>query len=145
MTVVAVVAALGCLLLVVLAYAVGRLQGEVRRLSSELAASPSEPVDEPEAALVPVAPVPAADRVEVPVITALPQAAELDLSMSRVVSVTLARPLIRVVALSYGLRHALDDERRFRIRYAMHQEFKRQRRMRRRRRAGWGPSDRRRG
>ena len=44
----------------------------------------------------------------------------------RVASVTLARPLIKVAALSYGFRRALDDEQRFRMRYAMRQELKRQ-------------------
>jgi hypothetical protein len=101
-----------------------------------------------EEALVAAAPVPIENPREglavvedVPVITALPDADdELDITARRVASVTLARPLIRVASLSYGLRHALDDERRFKVRYAVRQEYRRQRKMRRRRRAGRAPS-----
>jgi hypothetical protein len=151
MTVVAVVAVVGCPVLVALAYLVGRLQGEVRRLRSELQAV--RPADttrvSPDGAsarsALAVDEVPA-QRVaepEVPVITAIverDQFAELDLPITRIASITLARPLIKVVALAYGLRRALDDEHRFRVRYAMRQEFRRQRKMRRRRRSGWAPS-----
>jgi hypothetical protein len=74
------------------------------------------------------------------VITAMPEADDADLTARRVVSVTLARPLIKVAALSYGIRRALDDENRFKVRYAMRRELRRQRKMRRRRRAGRAPS-----
>jgi hypothetical protein len=65
---------------------------------------------------------------------------DADLSVSRVASVTLAGPLIKVAALSHGLRRALDEESRMRIGYAVRKELKRQRKMRRRRRSGRAPS-----
>jgi hypothetical protein len=150
MTVEAVVAVLGCLLLVVLAYLVGRLHGELRRLTGEPAAATGTvqqaPTDGERGAdsrstvVNPLLP-PRAETVHVPVITALPtRIDEPDLTVSRVASITVARPLIKVAALSYGLRRALGDERRFRIRYAMRVELRRQRKMRRRRRAGGAPS-----
>jgi len=78
---------------------------------------------------------------EVPVITALAdQVDDVDLTTRRVASVTLARPLIKMAALSYGVRRALDDEHRMRVRLTMRRELKRQRKMRRRRRAGRAPS-----
>jgi hypothetical protein len=52
---------------------------------------------------------------------------------TQVVSVTLARPLIRAAALSSGLQYALREESRMRIGYAVRRELKRQRRLRRRR------------
>jgi hypothetical protein len=145
-TIVIVLAAvLGGLAVVALAYTVGRLQGEVKRLHRDLEAARAEPI-RPEAeqfaAPAPVEIVAAAGEPEgVPVITAIDQRGdEVDLSVSRVASVTLARPLIKVAAFSYGVRRALADENRFRFRYAMRQEFKRQRKLRRRRRAGRAPA-----
>jgi hypothetical protein len=136
MTVEAVVAIVGCLLLIALAYLVGRLQGEVRRLKAR--------ADVPVAPVVgPPQPLSRVERIDVPVITALSSPVdEPDPGVSRVATVTLARPLVKVAAFSYGLRRALDDERRFRVRSAMRVELKRQRKMRRRRRAGWAPSNR---
>lgn len=159
MTVVAVMGAVVALVLVGLAYVVGRLQGDVRRLSFDLHALRSVEPEPPVVAttLVPVTRPegrsPSSERVDdsdsraadvdVPVITVMAESPdESDLTVARVASVTLARPLIRVAALSYGLRRALGDERRFRIRYAMRQEFRRQRKIRRRRRSGWAPSNR---
>jgi hypothetical protein len=125
------------------------MSAQLRRLRVELAGFAALP--EPSAS-VPVAAMPTrvAARVEttsdepVPVITALPAADgridDLDVTARRVASVTLARPLIKVASLSYGLRRALDDENRFKVRYAMRLEFRRQRKMRRRRRAGRAPS-----
>jgi len=49
-----------------------------------------------------------------------------------VLSATLGEPLVRAVALSYGLRRALSAESRNRIRFAMRQELRRTRRRRRR-------------
>jgi hypothetical protein len=83
----------------------------------------------------------AAPVEDVPVITALAdQVDDVDLTTRRVASVTLARPLIKVAALTYGVRRALDDEHRLRVRLTMRRELKRQRKMRRRRRAGRAPS-----
>jgi hypothetical protein len=152
MTVEVVAAVLGCLLLVALAYLVGRLHGEVRNLKSDLesnnTAHRAVAVDEPLSAGAPTAvaaalPTQRTESIEIPVITAMVGRSDnVDLNVSRVASVTLARPLIKVAAFSYGLRRAFDDERRFRIRYAMRLELTRQRKMRRRRRAGWAPSTR---
>jgi hypothetical protein len=160
MAVIAILAAACVLAVVVLAYVVARLSAQVRRLTGELAVLASSP---PSAAAPPTAvppphpdahldvgprpqvvePVdeePAADD-DVPVITVLPEADdELDITARRVASVAFARPLIKVASLSYGLRRALDDENRFKVRYAMRQELRRQRKMRRRRRAGRAPS-----
>jgi hypothetical protein len=149
MAVIAVLGGLCALAVVALAYVVGRMSAQLRQLRVELAglaALPNPPTSVPVAAV----PTRVAARVEttsdeqVPVITALPAAAgdsdDLDVSARRVASITLARPLIKVASLSYGLRRALDDENRFKVRYAMRQEFRRQRKMRRRRRAGRAPS-----
>lgn len=149
MAVIAVLGGLCALAVVALAYVVGRMSAQLRQLRVELAGLAALP--DPSTS-VPAAAMPArvAARVEttsdeqVPVITALPAAAgdsdDLDVTARRVASVTLARPLIKVASLSYGLRRALDDENRFKVRYAMRQEFRRQRKMRRRRRAGRAPS-----
>jgi hypothetical protein len=151
MAVIAVLGALCALAVVVLAYVVARLSAQVRRLTGELVALTS--TAPPEAPAVPQAPLartpdsrPAdaearADDEDVPVITGLPDGdGDIDVTARRVASVTLARPLIKVASLSYGLRRALDDENRFKVRYAMRHEFRRQRKMRRRRRAGRAPS-----
>ncbi|HEY7042948.1 MAG TPA: hypothetical protein VH419_04700 [Nocardioidaceae bacterium] len=63
-----------------------------------------------------------------------------DLSTARVASVTLGGPLIKVAAFSHGVRHALDEEQRLRIRYAVRKELRHQRKMRRRRRTERAPS-----
>lgn len=71
---------------------------------------------------------------------------EPDLSDSRVASVTLAAPLIKVAALSHGVRRALSEENRMRAAYAFRKELRRQRRLRRKRpsagpppKEGWRP------
>jgi hypothetical protein len=79
---------------------------------------------------------PAPPREAVPVITRMSEPIDdVDLTTRRVASVTLARPLIKVAALGHGVRRALDDEHRLRVRLTMKRELKRQRKMRRRRRA----------
>ena len=81
----------------------------------------------------------------VPVITGIADRDDLDLDARRVASITLAGPLLKAAAFSYGVRHALHEEQRMRITYAMRKELRRQRKMRRRRRAqrsrseGWVP------
>lgn len=50
-------------------------------------------------------------------------------SLARVVSVTAAGPMIKVVALAHGVRRALDEESRMRIGYAYRKELRRQRRL----------------
>jgi hypothetical protein len=57
---------------------------------------------------------------------------DTDPTVSRVVSVTLAGPLIKVAAFSHGVQRALREESRMRIAYAFRRELKQQRRMRRR-------------
>jgi hypothetical protein len=155
MALIAVLGGLCAVAVVVLAVRVGRLSAQVRKLSSQLAAvaessSGSELPDAPIPAAAPLAgavPETASQQAvagaveEVPVITRLPeQDDDFDITARRVASVTLARPLIKVASISYGVRRALDDEHRFKLRYAMRQEFRRQRKMRRRRRADRGPS-----
>jgi len=83
---------------------------------------------------------PSPEAEHVAVITRMSDPVDVDLTTRRVASVTLARPLIKVASLSYGLRRALDDEHRFRVRWTMRQELKRQRKMRRRRNRAQAPS-----
>lgn len=63
-----------------------------------------------------------------------------ELTAARIASVTLGGPLVKVAAFSHGVRHALDEEQRMRVSYAIRKELRRQRKMRRRRRAEQGPS-----
>ncbi len=65
---------------------------------------------------------------------------EDDLTTARIASVTLGGPLIKVAAFSHGVRHALDEEQRMRISHAVRKELRRQRKIRRRRRAEQAPS-----
>ncbi len=83
--------------------------------------------------------------VRVPVITDMADRhpRDVDWSVSRVASVALAGPLIKVTAFSHGLRRALDEDTRMRIGYAVRKELKLQRKIRRRRARrtpskGWG-------
>jgi hypothetical protein len=70
---------------------------------------------------------------DVSVITRLSDVTEPgDLTTGRVASVVLAAPLIKVAAFSAGLRRALDDEHRLRMRLAFRRELRRQRKARRR-------------
>ncbi len=66
--------------------------------------------------------------------------ADVDLTTSRIASVTLGGPLIKVAALSHGVVHALREEQRMKIAYTFRKELRRQRKMRRRRRVQQGPS-----
>jgi hypothetical protein len=157
MAVIAVLGGLCAVAVIALAFVVGRLSAQVRQLTGELSAlaiDPASPVvaggrgrpDRPTLDVATAVPDDQARQDEarealVPVITRLPDGDDdLDVTTRRVASVTLARPLIKVASISYGLRRALDDEHRFKVRYAMRQEFRRQRKMRRRRRAGRAPS-----
>jgi hypothetical protein len=137
---VATVALLLCALVIAaLAVAVERLHARLRGLGIELAelAEAQRRDAAADSGLVSVEPAPAIAAADVAVITALPDADDnVDVTARRVVSVTLVRPMIKIAALSYGIRHALDDEVRFKVRYAMRREYRRQRKMRRRRRAG---------
>ncbi len=65
-----------------------------------------------------------------------------EVTAARVASVTLAEPLIKAAAFTAGLRRALDEERRMRILATFRRELRRQRRLRRRQRAGRASSDR---
>ena len=157
MAVIAVLGGLCALAVIALAFVVGRLSAQVRQLTGELSALAIDPApsvvaagrgtpDRPVRDVATAVPDDQAREHEardvlVPVITRLPDGDDdLDVTARRVASVTLARPLIKVASISYGLRRALDDEHRFKVRYAMRQEFRRQRKMRRRRRAGRAPS-----
>ncbi len=134
------------LLLVVLGIAVWRLRRDVSRLSAELVAGskarterplvePAEASVEPARALVDDPP--SAKNVvgeSVTVITRLDdkEVEPADLTTSRVASVTLGRPLVKVAAFSYGLHRAFDEENRLRARLAFRSELRRQRKLRRR-------------
>ena len=77
-----------------------------------------------------------------------PAEVEPELGVTRVPSVTLSGPLIKVAAFSHGVRRALDEESRMRVAYAFRKELRRQRKVRRKRAAaaagpprdvGWRP------
>ncbi len=155
---IAVVVGVVCVLALVHGYAVWRLNNAVKDLSRRLldlrARDVSDAVQpgalQPAEAAVPAAqppptpepppnPEPPPSRDDEPtqpvsVITRLPgpELEDVDLTAARVASVTLARPLIKVAAAAHGVRRALDGEHRMRIRYAMRQEVRRQRKTRRR-------------
>lgn len=128
-----------CVLVTVLRRQVRRLSGRLEESERQVRASVPEPRREP-------APASTSDELAVPLITALsaPRQVEPVASGWRVASVTLAEPLIKVVSFSYGLRRALDEERRLRYRLAARKELRRQRKLRRQRRLrpahqGWRP------
>jgi hypothetical protein len=89
----------------------------------------------------------AREDAHVPLITAMSEPSALDgvdgveLNGARVDSVTLSGPLIKAAAFTHGVRRALAEEPRMRIHYGMRKELRRQRKMRRRRRSGRGPSE----
>ena len=81
------------------------------------------------------------DTHPVPLITGIGEpSGEDELTTARIASVTLGGPLIKVAAFSHGVRRALDEEQRMRISYAVRKELRRQRKLRRRRRADQAPS-----
>lgn len=81
------------------------------------------------------------DTHPVPLITGIGEpSGEDELTTARIASVTLGGPLIKVAAFSHGVRRALDEEQRLRISYAVRKELRRQRKLRRRRRADQAPS-----
>jgi hypothetical protein len=113
---------------------VRRLQTEVQVLAQSRAAAVREEPREPSA--------PSRAREGDLVLTPTPLGppeVEPDLSVIRVVSVTLAGPLIKVAAFSHGVRRALAEESRMRVAYAFRKELRRQRKMRRKRAAGRPP------
>ena len=115
-----------------------RLQGQVETLTATLA--------DLHPPAVPESPSPPGRRSPdelgaVPLITGMTEPDDTQLSTARVASVTLAGPLMKAAAFSYGLRYALHEERRMRVSYAMRKELRRQRKMRRRRRAQRSPSE----
>lgn len=121
------------------------LTRQVRRLGSEvrgLTQVEDANVTGRARAIVAVAPCGAHRDEGTAVITSVPigpAEAGPDLHMTRVASVALAGPLIKVAAFSHGVRRALDEETRMRIAYAFRKELRRQRRLRRRRAATAGP------
>ena len=70
-----------------------------------------------------------------------PPAQPSPVSSRAVLSVSVGEPLVRLVALGYGVRRALSAENRNRIRFEMRREVKRARR-RRRRMAGYAAGSR---
>jgi hypothetical protein len=134
-TVAVAVALLLGVVVVHLAYQVRRLQAEVQTLVRSRDAAPREETVEPVATSPPVVD-------EELVITPMPigpPEVEPDLSVSRVASVTLAGPLIKVAAFSHGVRRALAEESRMRVAYAFRKELRRQRKVRRKRSAARPP------
>lgn len=110
---------------------VRRLNVEVETLRQRREPVPAEPE--------PVSPGTADDLVIRP--TPLgPVEVEPDPSGTRVASVTLASPLIKVAAFSHGVRRALTDDSRMRVAHAFRKELRRQHRIRRKRAdSGSGP------
>ncbi len=72
-----------------------------------------------------------------------PDPRDLDLSVARVASVTLAEPLVKVSAFAHGVRHALDEEQRMRVSATFRRELRRQHKVRRRQRASRARAERR--
>ena len=72
---------------------------------------------------------------DVSVITAMHRSPAEDLTTTRIASVALGGPLIKVAALSHGVRRALSEEQRMRIAHVMRKELRQQRKMRRRQRS----------
>ncbi|MGI8702837.1 MAG: hypothetical protein ACR2JU_16835 [Nocardioidaceae bacterium] len=133
------IALAAAVVLAVLAVLVATLLSRVRRLDAELerlrAAAPPQrqaAVGQPTAEPAAVGRQPNDDAVAV--ITGVRADRQPDLpepSLGRVVSATMAEPMIRVAALSHGLRRALDEESRMRIAFAFRKELRRQRRLQR--------------
>ena len=94
------------------------LQARLEELEAARAATPVTP---PVEYLITTAPA-AGERRPEPV----------DVPLRSVVSVSLAEPLLKTVALAYGVRRALSPESRNRIAFEMRREVKRARKQRRR-------------
>ena len=153
------------LVVVLLIVVAARLRGQLTQLSQQVGdlrsgPAPSPPTP-PSLPVTPVAPVPIAEKSraqppaeqpvshqsderdeDVRVITRLDGDPVPDLTTARIASVTLGGPLIKVAALSHGVRRALSEEHRMRIAYVVRKEMRRQRKMRRRGRAERAPSQR---
>ncbi|MGI8577550.1 MAG: hypothetical protein ACR2KG_06435 [Nocardioidaceae bacterium] len=119
--------------IVVLAVSILRLRLSLERLKTQL-----NEVDRRLASVEsqPDSRAPHPVEAPVPVITALDhEAPDADVvPTARVLSVTsAATPLIKLAALGYGLRRALDEEQRMRLGYAFRKELRRQQKLRRRR------------
>ncbi len=147
------------LVVILLTVIVARLSGQLTRLSRQVGDLRSGPPPAPPSLPVPsVDPVPTADMptaeppadqpalhqgehdADVSVITHLDDDPDRDLTTARLASVTLGGPLIKVAALSHGVRRALREEHRMRILYVVRKEMRRQRKIRRRGRAERAPS-----
>jgi hypothetical protein len=133
MTVVALVLALVAVAaLALVSVALGRQRRHLRRLAAEVTGLREQLRDAADLPN-PRAPQP---RPDVAVITAVPiegsPATALEPTASRVVSVTLAGPLLKAVAFGAGLHRALGEEHRMRVAYVYRKELKRQRKVRRR-------------
>jgi hypothetical protein len=109
---------------------VHRLRREVQGLAQTRGSTPDSPAVSP----VVSQPPHGGDLVVTPTLLG-PLEAEPDLRMSRIGSVTLAGPLIKVAALSSGLRRALSEDARMRASHAFRKELRRQRKQRRKRSA----------
>lgn len=149
------------LVVVLLMVVVARLSSQLTRLSQQVDDLRSGPAPAPPSLPVPsVDPVPTADMptaeppadqpvsrqrdehdADVSVITHLDDDPDRDLTTARLASVTLGGPLIKVAALSHGVRRALREEHRMRILYVVRKEMRRQRKIRRRGRAERAPSE----
>jgi hypothetical protein len=148
-----IVAAFGvcAVALVALGHAVFSLRSEVDSMARQVdaladAASTvpqvmGSPRADERADAVPASAVSTVEELAVPVTVEEPavlitdmshEGSETEPTVSRVVSVTLAGPLIKVAALSHGLQRALSEDSRMRIAHAFRRELKQQRKLRRR-------------
>ncbi len=123
-----------------------RLRTEVAALSAQLTALTAAESSEPQLARASSRSDKSGEEApeDVPLITGIAESDsgdEVDLSAARVASVTLAGPLIKVAALSFGVRRALHEDSRMRISHAVRKELRQQRKMRRRRRTHQRPSE----
>lgn len=158
MTLSQMVIAGSALVIVLLSVVVARLASQLTQLSRQVdhlqgAPEPPAPLPSPapsgefgstseERALEPSVERPSYDQgdEDVSVITHVDDQPDDDLTTARIASVTLGGPLIKVAALSHGVRRALREEHRMRIAYVVRKEMRRQRNIRRRRRAERAPS-----
>lgn len=131
-----------------LARQVRHLHGVVEALSRPQQRSTPEPSTPEPVQPEPVQPEKLRDDVAIRPTPLGPAEVEPDPSVTRVASVTLAGPLIKVAAFSHGVRRALAEESRMRVAHAFRRELRRQRRMRRKpagsatgppRKVGWRP------
>ncbi len=129
-TVLAITAAL---VVALLGYQVVSLRRQLADVSATVAELSLSPHPEPTPAVTRPVPVVADGHLAEPV-TAIHSLARPDIELvptSRVASVALGDPLIKVAAFGHGVRRALREEHRMRMAYLMRKELRRQQKLRR--------------